>query len=283
MKRIFSFLLLSAALVGCNTAELEERIAELENQNTELARETAEKDSVLQAFDETFAMITRNLAMIRESEESIRLESQDIELTTDQRAAIEQEIQDINALLQANQDEISALNETISRYQGEVGRYKNLVAGLEEQIASKNEEIEELKQNLVAANFTIDILNKMNEELANEIRAKQGRIEAMTDAANEVYYVVGTFKELKEKEIAERAGILAGKKLQEGFNREDFIAIDRRQVREIQLSSTNADVISNHPEDSYEFQGESDEEYKLVILNPDEFWSATNYLVIQIK
>ena len=287
MKYLLSFFLLAGLFFSCEQfdgsgTEKDERIAELEASNEELARESAEKDSVLRAFDETFATISRNLAMIRESEETIRMESGDVQLSVDQREAIEAEIQDINALLQANREQISELNATISRFHEEVGRFKNLVAGLEAQIAAKDEEIAELKKNLVAANFTIDILNKMNEELANEIRTNQGTIQTITDDANMAYYVTGTFKELKEKGIAERAGILAGKQVQQDFVREDFVSIDRREMREINLNSMKAEVLSNHPSGSYEFVGESDEDYKLVINDPAEFWSITRYLVIQI-
>jgi len=287
MKYLLTFFLLAGLFFSCEQfdgsgTEKDERIAELEASNEELARESAEKDSVLRAFDETFATISRNLAMIRESEETIRMESGDVQLSVDQREAIEAEIQDINALLQANREQISELNATISRFHEEVGRFKNLVAGLEAQIAAKDEEIAELKKNLVAANFTIDILNKMNEELANEIRTNQGTIQTITDDANMAYYVIGTFKERKEKGIAERAGILAGKQVQQDFVREDFVSIDRREMREINLNSMKAEVLSNHPSGSYEFVGESDEDYKLVINDPAEFWSITRYLVIQI-
>ncbi len=285
MKYLLSFLLFAGMFYSCEQfdgTEKDERIAELEASNEELARESAEKDSVLRAFDETFSTISRNLAMIRESEETIRMESGDVELSVDQREAIEAEIQDINTLLEANREKISELNATISRFHEEVGRYKNLVSGLEAQIVAKDEEIAELKKNLVAANFTIDILNKMNEELANEIRTNQGTIETITTDANMAYYVIGTFKELKEKGIAERAGILAGKQVQQDFVREDFVAIDRRELSQINLSSMDAEVLSNHPTTSYEFVGETDEDYKLVIKNPKEFWSVTKYLVVQI-
>lgn len=283
MKKLFYLVMITALFASCETAENEQRIADLEKENQQLVKETAEKDSVLQAFDETFSMITRNLAMIREGEESIRLESGDVKMTVDQRAAIESEIQDINALLQSNREQVQNLNSTIAKYQGDAKRYQNLIAGLEDQITSKDREIEDLKQNLVAANFTIDILNKMNEELAEEIRTSQGKIERMTEQSNEVYYVIGTFSELKEKGIAERAGILAGKKMRQDFNREDFIEIDRREVMEISISSSDADILSPHPPESYEFHGEEEDDYRLVITDIEEFWSTTSYLIIQIK
>lgn len=283
MKRISLLIGLVALLTSCSTAELEQRISDLESQNNLLAAEAANKDSVLQAFDETFSAISRNLAMIRESEDAIRLESKDIELNVNQRDAIVSEIQDINALLQSNKDQIKKLTKSVEKYQGEVGKYKTLIASLEKQIADKDLEIEDLKKNLVAANFTIDILNKMNTELASEIQNKEVQIEEMTDADNVAYYVIGSFKELKEKGIAEKAGaILAGKKMKQDFNREDFIKIDKREVTEIKLSSDKVTVLSNHPADSYEFVGEG-ENYKLSIKKGTEFWSATNYLVLQQK
>lgn len=286
MRNFLFLLVLSLIFCSCEAfedPEKDERIAQLEAHNDELQREAAEKDSVLQDFVETFSTINRNLALIRESEESIRLDSDNLEMSGDQREAIEMEIQNINALLQSNREQIRELNETVSRYQGEVGNFKNLIAGLEEQIATKDAEIADLKKNLVAANFTIDILNKMNEELANEIRMNEGMIETMADDANTAYYVIGTFQELKEKGIAERAGILAGKQVQQDFIREEFITIDKREVNVINLSSMSATVLSNHPQHAYSFQGDSDEDYRLVIEDVNEFWSITDYLIIEIK
>lgn len=283
MKNLLPLGLLVAMLASCNTQELEQRIEQLEHEKTRLEMESAHKDSVLVAFDESFATISRNLAMIRESEETIRLESKNIELSTDQRAAIEAEIQDINALLQANKEQIAQLNKTVSNYKGEVGRYKNIIDGLERQIVEKDKQIEDLKQNLIAANFTIDILNRMNEELAEEIRKTQTNLDQLTTQSNEVYYVIGTFKELKELDIAERAGLIAGKKMRQDFNRDDFIAIDKREVTEINLSSKKAELLSAHPSEAYKFEGETDEDHKLVITNPELFWSTTSYLIVQIK
>jgi thymidine kinase len=95
--------------------------------------------------------------------------------------------------------------------------------------------------------------------------------------------VIGTFKELKEKGIAERAGLLAGKKMQQDFNKDDFIAIDRREVKEIQLSSDKAEVISTHPSESYELHGAEEDNHRLVIVDEAKFWSVNNFLVVQIK
>jgi len=283
MRRISLLFGLIALLASCSTAEMEQRIADLESSNALLAAEAANKDSVLQAFDETFSVISRNLAMIRESEESIRLENKDVELNVNQRDAIVSEIQDINALLQSNREQIKKLTKSVEKYQGEVGKYKTLIASLEKQIADKDAEIEDLKKNLVAANFTIDILNKMNTELATEIQNKQGQIEEMTDADNTAYYVIGSYKELKEKGIAEKAGaILAGKKVKQDFNKKDFVKIDIREVTEIKMSSNKVEVLSNHPSGSYEFKGEGDD-YRLVITKSSEFWSVTKYLVVRLK
>lgn len=286
MKNLLSFLLISVIIVSCEspeTPEKDEQIVLLEAHNSQLQREAAEKDSVLYDFVETFATINRNLALIRESEETIRIDSRSTELSGDQRESIEMEIQNINALLQANREKIQVLNETVSRYQGDVGNFKSLIAGLEEQLATKDAEIVTLKKNLVAANFTIDILNKMNEELANEIRMNEGMLKTMSDDANTVYFVVGTFQELKEKGIAERGGILAGKQVQQDFIRDEFVNIDKREITEINLSSMNATILSNHPAHAYSFEGDSAENYQLVINDVDEFWSITSYLIIEIK
>lgn len=55
---------------------------------------------------------------------------------------------------------------------------------------------------------------------------------------------------------------------------------DKRNLRTINLVSKKAKIHTNHPADSYEFS-DSGGRKMLLIVDPDKFWSLTNYLVIQ--
>ena len=52
------------------------------------------------------------------------------------------------------------------------------------------------------------------------------------------------------------------------------------QVKEI---NTKAKLLTVHPSDTYKFDGTKDKIEKITITNPEEFWSASKYLVIEVE
>ena len=72
------------------------------------------------------------------------------------------------------------------------------------------------------------------------------------------------------------------KVLQSGFNKDYFISIDIREVKEIPLFAGKAKLKSNHPEGSYEFVKDEDGNMTLKITYEKAFWSLGKYLVIEV-
>jgi hypothetical protein len=65
-----------------------------------------------------------------------------------------------------------------------------------------------------------------------------------------------------------------------------FNEIDRTKVTTITVNMKKAQVISKHPENSYELVADEEESgvtAYLRILNPTLFWKYTDYLVISTK
>lgn len=91
------------------------------------------------------------------------------------------------------------------------------------------------------------------------------------------WYVYGTKKELEEQGIIIHSSI--NKK---SLNKEYFTEVDNER-KEIKLYSQSAEVLSNHPSDSYELRQENNGNYKLCIINPESFWSSTKFLVVVVK
>ena len=70
------------------------------------------------------------------------------------------------------------------------------------------------------------------------------------------------------------------------MNTELFSEIDRTKVTTITVNKKKPQIISQHPENSYELV--TDEEDASItaylrILNPTQFWKYTDYLVISTK
>jgi len=98
---------------------------------------------------------------------------------------------------------------------------------------------------------------------------------------NTCYYVIGSKKELKAHKIIE-SGFLRKTKILEGdFEMSYFTKADRRTLNDIPLHSNKAELLTNHPKDSYELVDHGGTK-TLHILNANRFWEKSNFLVVKI-
>ena len=139
-----------------------------------------------------------------------------------------------------------------------------MIVALQEDLAKKNVRIQELDE-------MVSSLNEDVESLATTAAAQSEKLNAQDKALHTAYYCFGTSKELKEQKI------LSG-----GFNKDYFISIDIREVKEIPLFASKAKLKSNHPEGSYEFVEDEDGNLTLKINDEKAFWSLGKYLVIEV-
>lgn len=236
----------------------------------------------MKLFEESFTTIQQNLALISEREKSITLSAGDLKAGEDTREEITKDIQAINNLLEENKNTIDRLNSKLSSYGAEVSGFQKLVNQLNRDIETKEEEIYYLKENLTAANFTIDILNEMldSAEFRNEIQADL--IMMQSNELNTAYYVIGTFKELQDAGVVEKKGDIIGiagsKQLKDDFNKDLFMRIDLTRTRSIPLNSKKAKVVTPHPTETYTLDGEDAK--VLNIADPMRFWETSKYLVV---
>lgn len=66
------------------------------------------------------------------------------------------------------------------------------------------------------------------------------------------------------------------------FNKDYFTQIDIRTDKEIKLYSSKAELLTTHP-GSFELVKDAKEQLVLKITNPNQFWSVSRYLVIQVR
>jgi predicted nucleic acid-binding Zn-ribbon protein len=284
MRNLFFFLIVLASMTACVSPEAEAEMETLKMRNDSLENELVMKDSTMKLFEESFTTIQQNLALISEREKSISLNAGELRAGEDKREEITRDIQAINNLLEENKSTISRLNRKLSDYGNEVTGFKKLISQLNEDIESKEEQVSYLKENLTAANFTIEILNEMldSAEFRNEIQADL--IQMQSQELTTAYYAIGTFKDLEKAGVVEKKGDIIGiagvKQLKDDFNKDYFAQIDVTRTRSIPLNSDDVQIVTVHPEETYELVGE--DEKTLNILEPMRFWEATNYLVIII-
>ncbi|MBL8010653.1 MAG: hypothetical protein JNJ64_08600 [Flavobacteriales bacterium] len=235
----------------------------------------AERDSSLNVLFGSFNRISENLRTIREKQGMIGGVKAEGEPDQDMEQRIVGDLQQIDELLSENKALIAKLRKEAKANAGAIAALQRTVEELERAVAEKDAEIGGLKEQLASANSSLATLMEM-------YRDKEQQANMQRNELNTAHYVIGTAKELKEKGIVTKEGGLAGigatKKLNaDALGDGHFKAIDITQTLELPIAAKKARLLTTHPQGSYRFEGEVE---KLVITDPQAFWSASKYLVV---
>ena len=106
---------------------------------------------------------------------------------------------------------------------------------------------------------------------------------------NQVHFVVGTYDELSTKGVLRKEGgfLMFGKKnaVVEEVESSQFSHIDGRQFRGLPFEGDKFEIVSKHPSNSFNVVEEDDQTGKkyLEILDAEEFWKLSKYLVVSVR
>ena len=209
------------------------------------------------------------------------------EMNTRVKGQITDQLAVIEGMLQKNKEKISALNAKIANLGKENSRLQEFIETLNNRIATQEEDINNLMNQLSISKQTIATLSKNVDELTQSNKEKDDYIDYQAQEANKAYYIVGNYKELKNMGIVNKSGgfIGIGKKQNTSADMDvsKFKTIDRTKVTTIAINQRKAQVISKHPEGSYELvMDENDAKTVafLTIKDVNAFWRYTDYLVV---
>ena len=291
MKRYALLLPIVFLAVSCNQPKLQEQIEQLQAQNAELQESSLAKDQSLAEFVESFADIEQNLAEIRERELSISLENSDVNSSEEAHKRAAEDIRMINELMSENKRTIEELNTKIANASGQNTKLRRALekakAELTAQIEERDVQITELKAGLEAKDFTIQELNASLDTLNLANSHQLETIQDQTDELNTAFYTTGTTKELVASNVLTKDGGFLGlgksDKLKDDFDPQSFSQIDITSTNTIPLAGKKAELVTNHPSDSYVLEGDEEENLeRLVIVDPDRFWNSSKYLVVVV-
>lgn len=277
-----ALIFITTLFFACNTDELENKIADLEQQNHELQGGSNAKDGQIEEYIKSMNEIYDNLAVIKEKENLINtnIDLTNGEINESMKDKIVEDIALINSLLQDNKNKMANLNSRLKKSNLKVVELEKMIQNLMKQIEEKDAEIGSLQSQLASANEQLKVLF---EEYNNRIE----EIGEQTDKLNTAFYCYGTSKELKEKGVISKEGGFIGigktTKLSDDFNKEYFTQIDISLIQQIDLMTKKAKLITNHPANSFKFEGNDEKVEKLIITDPSNFWSASKYLVIVVE
>lgn len=249
------------------------------------------KDTEMDSLYATLNQIEENLANINNSYNDVqKLRQSNKEGQTNVKSQIKSHLANIESMMAENKRKIANLQAQLSQKGKKNTELQELVDRQAARIAEQEARIAELLSELEANKATIAKLNKDITELSAANQEKQQYIDNQTTEANRAYYIVGSYKDLRDAGIVNKEGGFIGIGRRQGtlndMALERFTEIDRTKVTTITVNMRKAQVISKHPENSYELvmdENDSRTVAYLRILNPAKFWEQTRYLVISTK
>lgn len=273
-------------LFACNNAEKKQiaLVDSLAHVNTSINNDLKEKDSLLNnkeaamtEFISSFNEIQENLNQIKAKEKIISTSSKDVEFKKSNKDQINSDIQMIYDLLSKNKQKVAGLSKKLKSSNLKIENLELAVTNLTNQLAEKESEIADLKSKLEGLNVDFaNLKTKYSEEKVGS--------ELKTEKLNTAYYIVGTIKELRDKGVITKEGgfIGIGKvvELNTTICLNCFTRIDISQIKSIPVTGRKVSLVTSHPDNSYKFIEGASSVIKLDILNSEEFWSISKYLII---
>ncbi len=300
MRYAWAIVLAVVATTGCNQAELKKALAEAKSAE-------AQKDSLLTEVLETTQFVSDiNSELAKAKSIAIKPASTDpgvpgAKKDRDERKASLDRIQQVIAKL--NESE-AKLAETESRAKNsrqrnarllaQIQSYKTTIADLK---TTAEQQKSEYEAQLAAANTQIatlagrvDTLSTENTQLATDKAALTDTVSDLTTYKNTVYYAIGTKDELMKRGVVTKEGskflVFGGTRLEpaRNLNPEAFTAIDKTASTTIPLPRTDKKYkIVSRQSPTYLAAGVTKDgkvSGSVEIAQPEEFWSASKYLIL---
>ena len=246
----------------------------------------AEKDSLMQLMSD----IADGMQQIKELEDIVSVNNLSGE-TADRKKQLRDDIVLIQQSINKHKNRLAELEKRLKQSTNYNSKMEKSIANLKMQLDDQQKTINNLTEQLAAAhiqiknlNQSVDSLNTVNKAVTREKEAAQEESKQLTNEVNNLntcYYVVGSKKELKAHKIIESGFLRKTKILQGDFEMSYFTKADRRTLNEVPLHSKKAQLMTNHPSDSYEIVDHGNVK-TLHILNPARFWEKSNFLVVKV-
>ncbi len=283
MKKLIYLILLMPFAFGCGGGKKEGVITAEDSLRAVSGGQTVrihDQDSSIQSFIRGFNEIQDNLDVIKEKEKMVTVNSKSAEMRKSKQEQIVDDIQAMYDMMNKNKQRLAAMKAKFADAGKKNEVLEKFITRLTADLDAKNIQIEELKTQLEQMNVAMATLNTNYEEEKQQSSIK-------TEKLNTAFYAFGSAKELIKNNVLTKEGGFIGigknQKLKEDFNKEYFTKVDVSTTTSIVLGAKKAKLITTHPSGSYKIEGADGKAEKLTILNSEDFWSASKYLVIVVE
>ena len=270
-------------LASCKNNGNTQQTADLNQRIDSLNRVNVQKDNEISDMLETLNTIEEGFRAINEAQGRVTVERRGEGADAAQR--IRENMQFINETMSQNKELINKLRLRLRDSNTASDQLRKTLENLTAQLEAKESELAVLREELEAKDIHIAELDEQVTQLNEDVTQlkddkvkKEETISQQDKELNTAWYVFGTKRELKEQKILQSGEVLQG-----NFNKDYFTKIDIRVDKEIRLMSRDAKLLTNHPASSYTLERDANKQYVLRITNPQQFWSTSKYLVVQVK
>jgi len=289
MKRILYFLAFVVVLTtscGRHSADYQR----LQAQNDSLMNSKVKLQHEVDDYFEAMNQIEQNIEKIKETQNIISSQPVGQEMTDDVRSKINEDMTYLFDMLKSNKEELVRLKSKLKKSAFKSTQLEQtiikLTKSLEEQtnkVVLLQGELSKKDSLIVKLDTAIMKMGKDIEELKVDNKVKESKIKEQDESIHTAWYAFGTVKELKEQKIITSNGLFSQQMvLQHDFNKNYFVRIDARNTKSIPLYSSRAKILTSHPKSSYTLEKENGN-FVLLIVEPEEFWSISRYLVIEVE
>ncbi len=244
-----------------------------------------QKDDEVNSLIDCINEIQEGFQRINEAEGRVTIASDNTE-SNSARETIRENMQFVQETMQKNRELIEQLQQKLRTSSSNVSALEKTLENFRQQLAEKDASIQELRAAIMDKDSLIlrqtEQIDNLNNDVANlaEDNARKSETMASQDKElNKGWFVFGTKAELKEQRILTSGDVLTSS----DFNKNYFTEVDIRTLKEINLYSKKAELLTSHPEGSYTLKKNQKGEYVLNVTNAKKFWSVSKFLVILVK
>ena len=184
--------------------------------------------------------------------------------------------------LTEQRSKIKALSDSLKARGADLSKMQGLIDNLTRQLEEKDKVIAQLRQDVEQKNFSIaDLQKKLNVAMAGSAQYEQRAAKAEKELATitSAYVLMGTKEALLDDGYIDKRKHVQTETMPKG----DFTKVNIYQFTELDIPTRSPKLLTDHPRKSYSIEKIDKENRKLVITNPQLFWSSSRYLIIQVK
>lgn len=286
-------IILTGFIVGCDYIEenkpdifKEDEVVTPDNATLEAEKLKAEEQQKL--FAETLQEIENNLREITRREGIILSPAGEVQKSTSDKVNILKNIEAINKLVIDNREKIAYLNEQIRKTKFDKTKMNNQLVEAEEKVREYEEQVGDLKRQLAESDYRYAAIIKQIDAVAAANESLVKTLDWYDEELNTAYYTEGSASELRKTGIVAKKGDWLGlggaKVLNSDLEPTNFTRIDVREATVIPVNAKKAKLVTGHERGSYEFVKDEDNMIaSLNIIDPEEFWKSSKYLVVETR